>query len=166
MPLCSSDASPLKGVLLAAAVLLSPSLGLAQTGPFAGLEGAWSGNGVISSNDGRSERLRCRAQYHVSPSGKDLDLQLHCTSDSYQFDVNSQLVLESNGAIEGQWTETNHKAGGGVEARANGDQIVAKIAGPGFTADMKVGTHGKRQRVEIISPGWEIRSVSVDMHRG
>ena len=91
---------------------------------------------------------------------------MHCTSDSYQFDVNSRLVLELNGAIEGHWTETNRNAGGGVEARANEGQIVAKIAGPGLTADMKVGTHGNHQRVEIVSSGWEIRSVSVDMHRG
>ena len=36
----------LTGALLTAAVLFSPSFSLAQAGPFAGLEGAWSGSGV------------------------------------------------------------------------------------------------------------------------
>ena len=75
----------LTGALLTAAVVFSPSIGLAQTRPFEGLEGAWSGSGVIASNDGRSERMRCRAEY--SGGGSNLKLQLQCASDSYHFDA-------------------------------------------------------------------------------
>ena len=82
----------LTGALLTAAVVFSPSIGLAQTRPFERLEGAWSGSGVIASNDGRSERMRCSAQY--SGGGSGLKLQLQCASDSYHFDARSEVVQE------------------------------------------------------------------------
>jgi len=44
-----------------AALLLSVSASHAQSRPFAGFDGAWSGNGTISLSDGSSERIRCRA---------------------------------------------------------------------------------------------------------
>jgi hypothetical protein len=156
----------LTGALLTAAVLVSPSIGLAQTRPFEGLGGAWSGSGVISSNDGRSERMRCRAQYSVSGGGSSLNLQLQCASDSYHFDARSEVVLESGGAITGNWSESGSNAGGSVNARAGQGVIVAKIAGPGFTADMRIATKGNHQRVQITPSGAQIKSVSVDMHRG
>ena len=154
----------LTGALLTAAVVFSPSIGLAQTRPFEGLDGAWSGSGVIASNDGRSERMRCRAQY--SGGGSSLKLQLQCASDSYHFDARSEVVQESGGAISGNWSESGSNAGGAVNARAGQGVIVAKIAGPGFTADMRIATKGNQQRVQITPSGAQIKSVSVDMHRG
>jgi hypothetical protein len=90
---------------------------------------------------------------------------LRCASDTYHFDVESGLVRQSNGAIVGEWTETNRKASGSVRARQEGDTIVAKITGPGFTADMTVATHGDDQRVEITPNGSDVTSVAMDMHR-
>src|SRR5579872_2833584 len=117
-----SNASPLIGALLAIAALLSPSFAFAQTGPFADLEGAWTGKGVISASDGHSEPIRCRAKYYVSPSGRDLDQQLRCASDTYRFDVNSGLVRQANGEILGRWTETNRNASGSVNARERSEE--------------------------------------------
>src|SRR5579859_7646224 len=121
--------APLAAVLVIGA-FTCPTLSSAQTGPFADLEGAWAGNGTISMNDGRTERIRCKAKYFVSPSGSNLDQQLRCASDSYHFDVNSGLVRQADGAIAGQWTETTRKATGNVSARQNGDEIDAQITGP------------------------------------
>lgn len=156
--------APLAGALVVGAFAY-PTLGFAQTGPFADLEGAWAGNGTISMNDGRTERIRCRAQYFVSPSGSNLDQQLRCASDSYRFDVNSGLVRQGDGVIAGRWTETTRNASGSVSARENGDVIDAQITGPSFTAAMTMQTTGDGQRVEIVPNGSEIRSVSVDLHR-
>jgi hypothetical protein len=156
--------APLAGALVVVA-LACPSLGFAQTGPFADLEGAWAGKGTISMNDGRTEPIRCRAQYFVSPSGSNLDQQLRCASDSYRFDVNSGLVRQVDGHIAGQWTETTRNASGSVSARENGDVIDAQITGPSFTAAMTMQTTGDGQKVEIVPNGSEIRSVSVDLHR-
>lgn len=157
--------APLAGALVIGASFVYPSLGFAQTGPFANLEGAWAGNGTISMNDGRTENIRCRAKYFVSPSGSNLDQQLRCASDSYHFDVNSGLVRQADGAIAGQWTETTRNATGSVSARQNGDVINAQITGPSFTAAMTMETHGDGQKVEILPNGSEIKSVSVDLHR-
>jgi hypothetical protein len=150
---------------LLAALSVSPSVSFAQTGPFADLEGAWAGDGTIAMSDGRTEHIRCRAKYIVSPSGSDLDQQLRCASDSYHFDVNSGLVREPDGAIAGQWTETTRKATGNVRARQNGDVIEAQITGPSFTAAMTMETTGDGQKVEIVPNGSEIKAVSVDLHR-
>jgi hypothetical protein len=158
-------AAPITGVLLAAAFSIHPSLSFAQTGPFADLEGAWAGNGTISTTDGRTEQIRCRAKYFVSPSGANLDQKLRCASDSYHFDVNSGLVRQPDGQILGQWTETTRNATGSVSARRNGDVISAQITGPSFTAAMTVQTSGAGQKVEIVPNGSDIKAVSVDLRR-
>ena len=35
----------------------------AQSGPFAGMAGSWSGGGTVTLDDGSTERIRCRATY-------------------------------------------------------------------------------------------------------
>src|SRR6202040_3249308 len=70
-----------------AALVLSTSAGHAQSRPFAGFDGAWSGNGTVSLSDGSSERLRCRADYKIDNTGLALKQTLKCASDSYKFDL-------------------------------------------------------------------------------
>jgi hypothetical protein len=152
------------GALIADAFLFSPAYA-AQSGPFAGLAGAWSGTGVISSNDGRSERMRCQGRYSVADGGSRLSLRLNCASDSYHFDANSGVVVGSGGEITGAWSESGTNATGAVNARATQGRIAAKIAGPGFTADMRIETTGNHQRVQITPSGAQIKSVSVEMRR-
>jgi hypothetical protein len=162
-PFQRPDARRLTGGLIAAAIFFAAFA--AQAGPFAGLGGAWSGSGVISSNDGRTERIRCHGQYSVSDGGSSLSLQLNCASDSYHFDASSGVVVGSGGEITGNWSESSTNATGAVNARATPGLIVAKIAGPGFTADMRIATTGKHQRVQITPSGTQIKSVSVEMSR-
>jgi hypothetical protein len=149
--------------VVTSALPLSTALAQSQ-GPFSTLEGSWAGDGMLTAGDGHSERLRCRAKYFVSPSGQNLDQQLRCASDSYHFDVNSGLVRDGDG-ISGTWTETNRNASGSVQARSEGDSIVARVAGPSFTASMTVTTNANRQRVQIIPNGADIKSVTIDMRR-
>jgi hypothetical protein len=149
----------------ALAFCLSPALAQSQESQFLNMQGAWSGDGVITVNDGRSERIRCRAKYFVSPSGHSIDQQLRCASDSYRFDVNSGLVLQQDGSIAGVWTESTRNITGHVNARVNEDSIDAKISGPGFTADMIVTTDADHQSVQISPNGGDIRSVAIDMNR-
>jgi len=60
----------------AAALMFSVSAGYAQAGPFAGFEGAWSGNGTVALSDGTTERIRCKADYKVNGSGLGLKQSL------------------------------------------------------------------------------------------
>ena len=75
-------------------------------GPFADLSGDWSGSGHITMSDGKRERLRCRASYSVTAEGEAVDIAIRCASDSYKFDLSGYL-RNSNGAVSGQWSETN-----------------------------------------------------------
>src|SRR5271165_5507364 len=85
-----------KAAGIGAALMLSVSAGHAQSGgPFAGFDGAWSGTGTVALSDGSVERIRCKANYKVDDTGKGLKRSLHCASDSYKFDLSSDVV--SNG---------------------------------------------------------------------
>ena len=46
----------IKAAGVGAALLVSVSAGHAQSGPFAGFNGAWSGNGTVALSDGTTER--------------------------------------------------------------------------------------------------------------
>src|SRR5215813_14239724 len=90
-----------------AALMLSMAAGQAQSsGPFAGFDGAWSGSGTVSLSDGSTEHIRCKADYKVNGTGLGLKQQLHCASDSYKFDLTSDVT--SNGdRISGNWSEAS-----------------------------------------------------------
>ena len=136
----------------------------AQQGPFAGLIGSWSGAGFIKLANGQRERLRCRANYNVGENGTRLQQSLRCASDSYRFDVNSNIVSEG-GALTGSWSETSRNVSGSVSGRVSGNQILARIEGAGFSANLVLNTRGDRQTVLIQSPGHEVTEVSVTLAR-
>src|SRR6201998_96715 len=96
----------IKAAGVGAALMLSVSAGHAQSagGPFAGFDGAWAGNGTVVLSDGSTERIRCKADYKVSDAGLALKQNLHCASDSYKFDLSSD-VTSSGGRISGRWSE-------------------------------------------------------------
>ena len=109
-------AAALRAAIFAAALLHSPAPSHAQKGPFVGLSGGWSGGGFIRLASGQRERLRCRANYHVDENGTRLQQSLRCASDSYRFDVNSNIVSEG-GALTGSWSETSRNVSGSVSGR-------------------------------------------------
>jgi hypothetical protein len=157
-------AAALRTAIFAAALFHSPAPSRAQQGPFAGLSGGWSGGGFIRLASGQRERLRCRASYNVGENGTRLQQNLRCASDSYRFDVNSNIVSEG-GALSGSWTETSRNVSGSVSGRVNGGQIQARIDGAGFSANLVVITRGDRQSVTIQSPGHEVTEVSATLTR-
>ena len=53
---------------------VSGSASYAQSGPFAGMAGNWSGGGTVTLDDGSTERIRCRASYAVGAGGNGLNL--------------------------------------------------------------------------------------------
>jgi hypothetical protein len=83
--------------------LSAPSIN-AQSAPFAGMAGSWAGSGRIDLQDGTSERIRCRASYSVGGDGLSFQQQLRCASDSYKFDVNSN-VQSHGGSLSGTWSK-------------------------------------------------------------
>src|SRR5581483_10517151 len=151
----------LKAGAIAIALMLSTSAGHAQARPFAGFDGAWSGSGTVSLSDGSSERLRCRAEYKVDNTGFGLKQTLRCASDSYKFDLTSDVKSEGN-RVSGQWNETSHNIFGSLQGTAGGGRIDVIVEAPGFTASLTLRTSGNKQTVQISSKG-DIRGVSINM---
>ena len=145
-------------------LLLSAPAISAQPSAFIGLGGAWSGGGTVSLSDGSTERIRCRANYRVGGGGTTLKQSLRCASDSYRFDLNSDVVSQGE-SISGTWSESSRNINGSLQGRASGERIAVFVEAAGFAANLTLTTHGSRQSVSIISQG-EIKSVSLALVRG
>ena len=145
-----------------AALMLSVSTGQAQSsGPFAGFDGAWSGTGTVSLSDGSTEHIRCKASYKVNGTGMGLKQKLDCASDSYKFDLTSDVT--SNGErISGNWSEASRNVNGSLQGTAGGGRIEVFVQAAGFAASLTLQTNGNRQTVEISSKG-EIKGVNITM---
>jgi hypothetical protein len=148
---------------LGATVLLSGTASHAQSAPFAGMAGVWSGAGTITLDSGASERIRCRATYAVSRDGDGLNQSLVCASDSYKFDLKSD-VLAKNGSLSGTWSETSRNVSGSLEGRAGGGQFNVVVSAPAFTANLSMKTSGNKQTVSITAQG-QIKGASISLSR-
>src|ERR1700730_3269591 len=85
-------------------------------GAFAGMAGVWSGGGVVTLDDGSTERIRCRATYAVGAGGNGLNQDLLCASDSYKFNLRSNVMAEG-GSLSGTWSESSRGVNGTLEGR-------------------------------------------------
>lgn len=147
------------------ALLLSVSVGNTQSGgPFAGFDGSWSGNGTVTLSNGSTEHIRCKADYKVATSGMGLKQALHCASDSYKFDLSSDVTSQGD-RISGNWSEKSRNIFGNLQGTAGGGQINVFVEASGFAATLNLRTNGNKQVVQIESKG-EIRGVSITMTKG
>src|SRR5712672_4538429 len=154
----------IKAAGIGTALMLSVSAGYAQSGPFAGFAGVWSGSGTVTLSDGATEHIRCKADYKVNGSGLGLKQNLHCASDSYKFDLSSDVT--SNGdRISGNWSERSRNIFGNLQGTAGGGQIDVFVEASGFAANLTLRTTGNKQSVSISSKG-EIRGVNITMTKG
>lgn len=151
----------IKAASIGAALLMSVSTGYAQSSPFAGFDGSWSGGGTVSLSDGTSERIRCHASYKVNGNGKGLEQTLRCASDSYKFDLSSDVVSQGD-RVTGTWSEASRNVNGNLQGKAGGGQIDVFVEAAGFAANITLTTRGNRQSVSISSKG-EIRGVQINM---
>ena len=151
----------IKAAGIGAALLVSVAASHAQSGPFAGLGGTWSGNGTVELSDGTTERIRCKADYKVNASGLGLKQNLHCASDSYKFDLSSDVTSQGE-RISGNWSEKSRNIFGNLQGTAGGGQIDVFVEASGFAANLNLRTNGTKQVVSIDSKG-EIRGVKITM---
>lgn len=153
----------IKAAGIGAALIFSVSASHAQSGPFAGFDGAWSGTGTVALADGTTERIRCKADYKVGGGGLQLKQNLHCASDSYKFDLSSDVTSQGD-RISGNWSEASRNVFGNLQGTAGGGQIEVFVEAAGFAANLTLRTNGSRQTVQISSKG-EIRGVNITMAR-
>ncbi|MGN6309227.1 MAG: hypothetical protein ACTHNN_06675 [Xanthobacteraceae bacterium] len=153
------------GLIAAAAALLSlGSVATAQSpGAFSGMAGVWSGSGTVALDNGQSERIRCRATYAVSGDGTGLNQTLTCASDSYKFDLKSNVIAKG-GVLSGNWNESSRNVSGSLQGKAQGGHFDVVVSAPSFTANLSMTTTGNKQRVTIRSEG-AFRSASISLSR-
>jgi hypothetical protein len=151
----------IKVVGAGAALLLSATATYAQTGPFAGLHGAWSGQGTIALADGSTERIRCKADYKVNGTGLGLKQNLRCASDSYKFELSSDVTCQGD-HVTGNWSEASRNIFGNLQGTAGRGLIEVLVEAVGFSANLVLRTSGTKQTVQMNSKG-DIRGVSISM---
>ncbi|HMH04811.1 MAG TPA: hypothetical protein VK556_11485 [Candidatus Udaeobacter sp.] len=111
-----------------------------------------------------SERIRCKATYNVNSTGLGLKQTLRCASDSYKFDLSTDVTSEGN-RIHGNWSEASRNLFGNLQGTAGGGQIGVFVEASGFAASVTLRTTGSKQTVQINSKG-EIRAVNITMSKG
>lgn len=136
----------------------------ALAGPFTGLAGSWSGSGHVSLSDGSKERIRCRAHYAVGGGGTMLQQSLRCASDSYNFELRSD-VESHGGHITGNWNEATRQIGGTLSGRARRGRIEVNVQNPTFSARLTLISHGRHQSVIIRSHNGKLTGASIRLTR-
>jgi hypothetical protein len=155
----------IKVATIGAALIVSVSASYAQSSaPFAGFDGSWSGSGTVALSNGTTEHIRCKADYKVNATGLGLKQNLHCASDSYKFDLSSDVTSQGE-RISGNWSERSRNIFGNLQGTAGGGQIEVFVEASGFAANLNLRTNGTKQTVQIDSKG-EIRGVTITMTRG
>ena len=134
-------------------------------GLFSQLGGSWSGSGTIALSSGSRERISCRANYSPGGGGTTLRLSLRCASDSFKFDLRSDLTAPGS-SVSGTWSEVTRKVSGTVTGGGTPDQITVTARSPTFSEFLTVNTNGNRQTVSITSPGSEMSEVASALARG
>lgn len=152
----------LTAVLCAGSLLFSPA-SHAQSGPFAGMAGVWSGGGTVTLDDGSTERIRCRATYAIGAGGNGLNQSLTCASDSYRFNLSSNVIARG-GSLSGTWSETSRNVSGTVEGRGGNGNFQVIASAPGFNANLSIHTAGNKQSVVIRSES-QFRGASITLTR-
>ena len=150
------------GALVWLALGLGP-VGAQSAGGFREFEGVWAGSGSIAHSDGRTERLRCSADY--AARGDLLSQRLRCRSDTTGFDlVNS--IRNEGGRLSGEWSETSRNVRGALVGRLSPGVMQGSAQGPGFSAGISVAVRGNRQSVAIRAQGGDITAVNIALARG
>lgn len=154
-------------LIIAAVVLfgfcLSASVGHAQSGPFTGLAGNWSGAGTVILDDGSTERIRCRATYAVGAGGRGLNQSLTCASDAYKFNLSSNVTAEG-GSLSGTWSKSSRNVSGNLQGRGNNGNFEVVATAPGFTANIILRTSGNKQSV-MIKADSAFRGANISLSR-
>lgn len=140
---------------------LASTTGHAQSGPFAGMAGTWSGGGSVILDDGSSERIRCRATYRVG--GPRMTMSLTCASDAYKFNLAADVQAEGN-VVSGVWSESSRNVNGSLQGRGGGGNFQVIASGPGFNADISMRTSGNRQSVSIRADS-QFRGANITLSR-
>jgi hypothetical protein len=144
-------------------------LGLALAGaacaatPFSDLGGTWSGSGRVRLESGRSEAIRCNANYVPRSGGTTMGLSLRCASPSNRIELRASLSLRGS-RVSGSWEERSFNAAGSVSGRASGGTLRLRFSGS-IVGSMLVTTSGRSQSISVRTEASALQGVNVSLRR-
>ena len=147
--------------------LFAGSAGTAdESAPFGPLAGHWSGTGTIQLSSGAEERIRCRAAYDVLAEQSNLQFNIRCASDSFNFDLRGSARYQG-GTVTGTWSESTRNASGTMAGSATGDRFEVQAKGTTFSASLTLTTQGDQQSVVIRSHDAkaDVKGASISLKR-
>jgi hypothetical protein len=148
--------------LLAGAIVFPHSSAQADAASaFSTMAGSWSGSGQMRLEGGRTENLRCRANYTDRKGG--LGISLRCASSSSKVNLRANLT-GSGSKVSGSWEEREFNTGGSASGSANGNNVSLSISG-GLDGSMQVTTNGGRQQVSITTQNVALKGISIGLSR-
>ena len=151
---------------LIAAIVMPPLPASGADGPFAEFPGSWSGAGTLRPENGAAERIRCNANYRVGSAPNEINLQLRCASDSYNFDLVGEFAVDGQNQVNGRWTERTRSVGGTAVGSRSGDRLQLHVESAGFSAELVMITRNKHQSVIIDSHGaGQVVKASISLNR-
>jgi hypothetical protein len=135
--------------------------------PLQRLAGQWNGSGTISFSDGSHEAIRCQADYDVLEQQRNVQLRIHCASESYSFDLRG-TATDTAGVITGSWSEATRNASGTISGRAHDDRFEVLAKSPSFSATLTLITRGDRQSIDIKSQDAKtaVKGAQIALKRG
>ncbi len=131
-------------------------------GPFSGLNGTWSGAGQFRLENGKTETIRCSANYVPRSSG--LGLALRCASASNRVELRANLTAKGS-SVSGTWEERSYNASGRVTGVAIGDTLRLSIDGGGLSGSMLVRTIGGSQSISVRTDTTALKGVNISLRR-
>lgn len=152
---------PMAAAALGALALVA-SAGGSAADPLSGLSGSWSGAGQFRLENGRSESLRCSANY--SPKREALGLSLRCASPSNRIELRASLVSRGS-RITGTWEERSYNVSGSVSGVSAGNSLRLGINGGGLSGSMVVTTIGGSQSISVRTDGAALRGINISLRR-
>jgi hypothetical protein len=152
-----------RGIALAALVVVTGMAQARAETPFQVLAGSWAGSGQIKLENGKSEALKCRA-FYTQKEAESLGLAIRCASASNKIELRANLNQNGN-RITGNWEERTFNAAGSVTGRVTSGRISLAISGGAFSGAMNVSVGGENHTVSIETNGIGLRAVSINLSR-
>ncbi|WP_374546442.1 hypothetical protein [Rhodoblastus sp.] len=136
----------------------------ADPGGFFAFAGNFRGAGQVQVNDGRRERITCRATGAVGGAGRTMSQNIVCASDSYRFDIRGQMIA-SGGEVSGDWQEATRGVNGSIAGRLVDDHLSGFVNAIGFTAGFAIRVIGRQMSFSLRPSGTTVTKVDVQMSR-
>jgi hypothetical protein len=152
-------------VAVAALALACAPPALAQSaGPFAAFAGGFHGGGAVIGSDGHRERISCRARGGVGEGGRELSQTIVCASDSYRFNITSNVVAEG-GRASGQWSESTRGVSGSIAGHVSDGHFSGRVDGGTFTASVSLRATGHSLSMSLAPSDGDVARVEVNLSR-